>query len=383
MNRRRTIAAVVVLGSLWLALAGCGEKIAIPEARGLFSVAPYYGDGELVVNDPRQVLAVQGNLFVLAADSLTKRDQAFNLIAAATGFGDAQAMCSDDGDSLVFVWDQDRRQVDWLSARTLEPPVGLPSTTPLPDVQRCVAMATSRAGVEQVPGAVTFLYLADPDSGVVHRYAYEPFTGLIPHGILCRGDGDGTRFVHVPGGMVRDHEDSLLVCDLDTLRNWVIRFHSVPDVTDTATTGPNPLRGWAALFGAATCDPPAAADYVLGDAAECNEGDWQGGPGSAEGEFHLPSDVTVDGSGRIYVADTRNDRIQLFDDTGFYQVYYGTAETTPAPVSVAVVDVRTGGGADEINHGAYMYLVSGGLVRKYISGEHYNFLNAGLPPPEQ
>lgn len=41
-------------------------------------------------------------------------------------------------------------------------------------------------------------------------------------------------------------------------------------------------------------------------------------PGSGPGEFDHPADVAVDSQGRIYVADTRNHRIQIFDADGNY-----------------------------------------------------------------
>ena len=38
--------------------------------------------------------------------------------------------------------------------------------------------------------------------------------------------------MNVPAGLATDAEDSLLVCDADTNRNWVIRFDSTPDELD-------------------------------------------------------------------------------------------------------------------------------------------------------
>ncbi len=374
----------------WLAalvcvlVAGCGDKITVPEARGLFSVVPYLQAGEYDDDDPRQVLAVQGNIFVITAGALTKRNQNYEPLFAVEGLADPRALCSDDADSLVFVWDEGLRRVSWYSSRDLAPPLGLPRFTELPDVQTCVAMAACRAGVEQVPGAATFLYLADPDSGVVHRYAYDPFTGLLAHGILTRRGGEGTRFVREAAGLARDRQDSLLVCDRDAQRNWVIRFDSVPDPTDVAPggAGPDPLRGHAALFDLPTCNPPAAADYVLGDAAACNQSDWVGGPSTEPGAFDAPVAVAVDGSGRIFVSDAGNDRIQVFSDRGQWQLMFGNASWLPQPGSLATIDVRFSSGANGVHHAAFLYVVSGGVVRKFISGDHYLHLYANLPPPE-
>ena len=43
-----------------------------------------------------------------------------------------------------------------------------------------------------------------------------------------------------------------------------------------------------------------------------------GGPGEGAGEFHLPHGLDVDPSGRVYVADRENSRIQLFDTAGSF-----------------------------------------------------------------
>jgi len=379
MSARRATSLVAIGALVLVAVLGCGEKIAIPQPEGLFSVAPYLESAIYDDDDPRQLITVQGNLFVLTSGSLTKRNQNYDRIERVDGLADPRALCAGDYDSLVFVWDQSLRRVSWFRARDLSIQIDRPNHTDLPQVQRCVAMAASRAGSEQVPGATTFLYLADPDSGVVHRFAYEPYSGLLPHGILCRSNGDGARFVHEPAALARDYADSLLVCDADTLRNWVIRFDCVPDLTDTA--GGNPRRGHAALFDVPTCNPPAAADYVLGDAADCNETDRVGGPSDAEGEFTAPRGLTVDGSGRIFVSDTGNDRVQIFGPAGDYRVLFGNTDWMPGPTSPATVDIRTGVGEAGVKYGAFVYVIAGGQVRRFISGEYFDYVNANLPPP--
>ncbi|HOX26127.1 MAG TPA: hypothetical protein PLL30_08810 [Candidatus Krumholzibacteria bacterium] len=382
MTLRRAFPLAPTLGLLLAAVAGCGEKIGIPQPEGLFSVAPYLLSEIYDDDDPRQLISSQGNLFVLADGTLTKRNQSYERLARIEGFADPRALCAGDYDSLVFVWDQGPGRVSWFRTRDLSVQLDQPSHTDLPAVRRCVAMAACRAGIEQVPGATTYLYLADPDSGVVHRYAYDPYTGLVAHGILCRRGGDAARFVHDPGALARDSADSLLVCDVDTLRNWVIRFNSVPDLLDTAPggVGPDPLRGHAALFAPAACNPPAADEYVLGDAAGCNETDWVGGPSDAEGEFTTPQGVAVDGSGRIFVSDTGNDRIQIFGPDGGYRVLFGNPDWSPAPGGLTTVDIRTGVGETGVKYGAYVYVVAGGQVRRFISGEYYDYVNANLPP---
>jgi hypothetical protein len=302
--------------------------------------------------------------------------------ATVGGLADPRGVCVDDAGEVVIVWEQAARRLSAFQQSDLAPL----NATVLPEIRSGTALAASRAGIEHAPGARTFVYVADPDSGVVHRLAYDDFAGFVAYGILCRSDGDAARFVHVPAGMARDAEDSLLVCDVDTLRNWVIRFNATPDLEDVAAEpgDPDPWRGRAALFDVATCNPPAAADFVLGDAAECNESDWQGGPSDAEGEFHAPQGVAVDGSGRIFVADSGNDRIQIFSPRGYPDLLFGNDETTPQPGYLTVIDFRYGGGPDDINYGAYVFVIYPALneVRRYISSEQLDTNNQD-PPPDQ
>jgi DNA-binding beta-propeller fold protein YncE len=43
-----------------------------------------------------------------------------------------------------------------------------------------------------------------------------------------------------------------------------------------------------------------------------------GEPGNGPGQFHIPHGIAVDRSGRVFVADRENSRIQIFDDKGKY-----------------------------------------------------------------
>jgi sugar lactone lactonase YvrE len=48
--------------------------------------------------------------------------------------------------------------------------------------------------------------------------------------------------------------------------------------------------------------------------------------GNGDGEFSFPNAVAVDGQGRIYVSDSNNGRVQMFDAAG---AYTGTIDTWP------------------------------------------------------
>ncbi len=381
---RYWLAALLLLLLVGSLISGCGEKIAIPQPKGLFSVRAYLSAGEFLVDDPRQLAVIQGGLFIIHGDSLSRRFQSFELttgVPPVVGTGNLISLCGDADLGLVFVYDETTSRVLWYDTTDLT----LLGSTDVPDVQTAVSLATCPTGIEQVPSAQTFLYLADPDSGVVHRYAFDEVDGLSPYGILTSSNGDGARFTHIPAGMARDTEDSLLVCDVDPNRNWVIRFFSEPDLTDTTPDqdDQDPWRGRAAQFRTLPCEPQPAASFVLGDAPGCGESDWVGGVSDVLGEFALPQAAAVDGSGRIYVSDSGNNRIQIFLDGEFDLSFVINDEGISIPGSLAVVDRTV---TPTLTHfGAYIFVVfpEENMVRKYISFEEYQQRNPGTPPPPQ
>ncbi len=389
MRRAATTAApAATAAALALALAGaallggCGEKIEAPEPRGLFGVNAYYADTLMAAPDVTQLAEINNILYVVTeSGQLSKRDLDNRPIRTIEGLEGPAALCRDDMGLAVLVWEQGARRLSTFSTANLSQ-IG---AAELPDVQRGVAIATCPTGVEMTNGARTFLYVSDPDSGVVHRYAVFSFDDIRPWGILCRSDGDGARFVHVPAGLAPYGAGRMLVCDADTLRNWVISFDPTPDESDTArvATRPDPWRGKAVVIDVPSCSPePATTDYVLGDAAVCGQVDWVGGPSDANGAFHGPLGVALDGSGRVYVADAGNDRVQIFTAQGDFVMPFGSPEDLPRPVSLGVVDARVGYGDDDVNYGAYVFALSRerGVIQRFISYEHYIDINQDLPP---
>jgi len=59
----------------------------------------------------------------------------------------------------------------------------------------------------------------------------------------------------------------------------------------------------------------------------CGHGKNKWGIGHADGELHSPSDVTVDKSGKIYVADMLHAKVQVFDSSGKFLFKFGTGTT--------------------------------------------------------
>ncbi len=51
--------------------------------------------------------------------------------------------------------------------------------------------------------------------------------------------------------------------------------------------------------------------------------EW-GGRGTDDGQFRRPRGVAVDAAGNVYVADTGNNRIQMFDSQGRFLAKWGT-----------------------------------------------------------
>lgn len=358
--------------------AGCGEKIAIPVAEGIFGLVDYAEDAIINMDfEVRQITFSAAGLHILGPDRIERRNILFAEADSTSGLVDARAMCVDEHLLLVFVWEEGLHRVSWYDAIDLT----LQGATDLPGTVSVVAMATNTAGVGQVTGAATYLYLSDPGQGLVHRYAFEAINGLTAHGILSRADGDAARFVHIPAGLVTDGDHKLLVCDQDLARNWVIRFDATPDTTDV-TSDPNDedeLRGLVFPFFDSGCVEPPAGDFVLGYAPECGgDGSWTGRTGTADGEFHAPSGLAVDGAGQIFVTDTGNNRVQMFSPTGDYVLQFGSEDDLPDPRSIGVIDQIV---PDAVHYGAYLFVHLGGTnkIVRFISAEHAKYLEQDKP----
>ena len=59
----------------------------------------------------------------------------------------------------------------------------------------------------------------------------------------------------------------------------------------------------------------------------CGHGKNEWGVGHGDGELHEPSDVTVDKSGKIYVADMQHAEVQVFDSSGKFLFKFGGGTT--------------------------------------------------------
>lgn len=380
MNLRRLVAWIVLTSLVAIMLVACGEKIAIPERLGTFSTDQYELEQVFTHVGIRQLAVADRVIYTIDDDSLTMRDLQYDITEAVGGFGDLQALCIDQGSpKRVFVWDQAAHRVSWFDATDLAVPTEGPPGTDLPDVGNCVSMATSTQGIDVVGAGSTFLYLSDPVDRVVYRYLYDPYSGLTPYGVLAV-EGDGAGFVKRPVGLARDNDFHVLVCDTFTFgnhgRNWVIRFDATPGDPD------DDYRGSAVRFDPdnPVCEPPAPAELVLGDARqECEAGiHVQSDSTSAPGVFLGPTAVAVDGGGRIYVSDSENYRIQVFERAGAFALQFGgpgDMEGKPGSLATIVADDNSGP-----IYGAFVLVVIEDKVLQWKSGL-YNDDTHDIPDP--
>ena len=72
-----------------------------------------------------------------------------------------------------------------------------------------------------------------------------------------------------------------------------------------------------------------------------------GSEGKGDGEFNYPEGIAVDPTdhNRIYVADTGNERIQMFDSDGNHQITFGQIGKSPGefylPKGIAIDSIAT------------------------------------------
>jgi tripartite motif-containing protein 71 len=119
-----------------------------------------------------------------------------------------------------------------------------------------------------------------------------------------------------PHGIAIDQQDNIWVAD--TFNNRVQKFNSQGRFL-CKTIGLTEPHGIAVhptnvnnVYVANT-----GANSIVRLKSNCsNNGGWGGGPSSADKEFNQPHDVAVDSSGRVYVADLNNHRIQVFNASG-------------------------------------------------------------------
>jgi uncharacterized protein (TIGR03663 family) len=98
----------------------------------------------------------------------------------------------------------------------------------------------------------------------------------------------------------------------------------------------------------------SARDYSGGSATVVAPARISGGPGAGPGQFNEPRGLTTDSRGNLYVADTKNSRIQVFDPNGQFLRTIGVPGSADGglkePCGVAVDADGTVVVADTWNH---------------------------------
>ena len=79
-----------------------------------------------------------------------------------------------------------------------------------------------------------------------------------------------------------------------------------------------------------------------------------GSQGEDDGQFSWPTGIAVDGSGRVYVTDSRNDRVQVFGTDGQFLTQWGSQGSGDgqfsSPTGIAVDGSRMVYVVDSRNH---------------------------------
>ena len=108
-----------------------------------------------------------------------------------------------------------------------------------------------------------------------------------------------------------------------------------------------------------------------------------GSEGTGDGEFDSPTGIAVDSGGNIYVADTFNDRVQVFDPSGVFLSAFGSSGTGDGEFSLPQGIAVGGGGniyvADTVNNRVQVFrtpepsgiiglgILGGGLVVRRLA----------------
>jgi DNA-binding beta-propeller fold protein YncE len=149
--------------------------------------------------------------------------------------------------------------------------------------------------------------------------------------------GDKAGQFWLPSGVAVDAEGKIYVADRGNHRIQVLSNSGKP-LAQWGTRGPAPGQFWAPADVAVddkgqvyVADSTNERVQVLSNSGQ-PVAQW-GWEGTDPGQFSLPSSVAVDASGNVYVSDTRNSRVQKLSPAGQPLAVWGTVvgNNTPRP----------------------------------------------------
>jgi DNA-binding beta-propeller fold protein YncE len=160
---------------------------------------------------------------------------------------------------------------------------------------------------------------------VLHRNESMPIMVFDRHGKFLRAWGQGmfrtTHFLRVDGS------GYVWVTDRGDMQAFKFNYDGKLLMTlgKKGVTGDNASQH--AFNGMADLAVAKSGDIFIADGEGPNtrvvkfSGDgkfikWWGGKGTDPGQFNVPHSIAIDSTGRVYVADRSNNRIQIFDQTG-------------------------------------------------------------------
>ena len=148
----------------------------------------------------------------------------------------------------------------------------------------------------------------------------------------------------MPHGLSIDAADNVWITDVG--RNQVFKFSH--DGEELMVLGESGVEGWDETHFGQPSDVafgPDGSIYVSDGYVNCRivnftsggrfQFEW-GECGSATSQFDIPHGLVIDSSGRVYVADRENDRIQVFESNGdFIAEWPSLGEWRPLDLSIS------------------------------------------------
>lgn len=92
-----------------------------------------------------------------------------------------------------------------------------------------------------------------------------------------------------------------------------------------------------------------------------------GRPGAAKGEFLFPNGITADASGTIYISDSNNGRVQVFDENGEFLYLFNQPDNDQLalPRGIAIDHQDRVHVVDTLKHKVFVFTKKGGFLYSY------------------